>query len=215
MTRALFNKADPGLWQQRLSSDARPGPALFLDRDGVLVEEINYLHRVADMRVISGAPDAVRTANAQGLPVIVVTNQSGVGRGYYDWAAFAALQEALVAAFAAEGARFDMVLACAYHADGQPPYDKANHPWRKPRPGMLEAAAAEIGLDLPRSWIVGDTASDLEAGRAADLAGGFHVLTGHGQRDRTAAETLATPSYAVQTAADLAEAVPQILSTSG
>ena len=210
----LFNTEDPGLWHQRLSNDTQAGPALFLDRDGVLVEEINYLHRVEDMQVISGAPAAVRQANEIGLPVVVVTNQSGVGRGYYDWRAFAALQQALVAAFAAEGARFDMVLACAYHADGQAPYAVPDHPWRKPGPGMLQAAAETLSLDLARSWIVGDTASDIAAGRNAVLAGGAHVLTGHGTRDRDVARALATPDFAVKTAADLAAAVPIITSCS-
>ena len=215
MSRALFNHEDQGLWQQRLTGESRPGPGLFLDRDGVLVEEINYLHRVEDLRIVPGAPAAVRAANDRGMPVVVVTNQSGVGRGYYGWAEFSILQDALIAAFAAEGAHFDMVLACAYHGDGQPPYAVADHPWRKPQPGMLLAAAETLSLDLSRSWIVGDTASDIAAGRNAGLAGGLHVLTGHGMRDRDAAPTLATDRYIVRTADDLTAAVRSITSCSG
>ena len=211
----LFNSDDVGLWRQRLSTEMRPGPALFLDRDGVLVEEINYLHRFEVMRIIPGAPAAVRAANETGMPVIVVTNQSGVGRGYYDWTAFAALQDALIAAFAVEAAHFDMVLACAYHADGQPPFAVADHPWRKPEPGMLRAAAETLSLDPSRAWIVGDTASDIAAGRNAGLAGGVHVLTGHGPRERDAACALAASEFDVQTAADLAAAVPLITSCNG
>ncbi len=212
MTVARYTGDDPGLWRQRLTADTKAGAALFLDRDGVLVEEVNYLHRVEDMRVLPGAPAAVRAANESGIPIVVVTNQSGVGRGYYGWEAFATLQAALVAAFASEGAHFDMVLACAYHADGKPPYAKADHPWRKPRPGMLRAAAETLSLDLSRSWIVGDTASDIEAGRNGGLQGGVHVLTGHGRRDRDAARALATAEFDVRTADDLGAAIPVLTS---
>lgn len=198
MTGALFNDADPGLWRQRLTPATIPGLALFLDRDGVLLEEINYLHKVEDMRFIPGAAATVRMANEAGIAVVVVTNQSGIGRGYYGWADFAAVQEALVARFAAEGAHFDMVLACAYHAEAQQPYAHAEHPWRKPQSGMLHAAAEALRLDLARSWIVGDSAVDIEAGRNAGLAGALHVATGHGQRDRTAALSLASPGFEVR-----------------
>lgn len=219
MTAALHTDADPGLWCQRFGSDANPAgrnrAALFLDRDGVLVEEVNYLHKAADMRIIPGAPAAVRVANDRGLAVIVVTNQSGVGRGYYGWAEFAALQAALVEIFAEQGARFDMVLACAYHANAQAPFDRPDHPWRKPQPGMLEAAADALALDLSRSWIVGDAASDIEAGRNAGLAGAVHVATGHGIHDRDAALAIATRAYRVRTAASLSEAAPIVTSHSG
>lgn len=90
MTTALHTGTNPGLWCERFGGDTIPSgpkrPALFLDRGGVLVEEINYLHQVAYMRIIPGAPAAVRAANDAGMPVIVVTNQSGIGRGYFSWA---------------------------------------------------------------------------------------------------------------------------------
>ncbi len=200
---------DQGLWRQRLD-DAPPRPgraALFLDRDGVIVEEINYLHRVEDMRLLPDAADIVRAANDLEIPAIMVTNQSGVGRGYYGWAEFESVQGALIARLAADGARLDMVLACAYHKDAQPPYDRPDHPWRKPRPGMLRAAADDLSLDLSRSWIIGDAASDIEAGRNAGLAGGLHVLTGHGERDRQAALAFADTGYEVLGEAGIGGAV--------
>lgn len=212
MAPPLHIGPEPGLWQQRLSTETQSGPALFLDRDGVLVEEVNYLHNISDMQIVPGAPAAVRAANEHGMPVIIVTNQSGVGRGYYGWPAFSALQDALIAAFAAEGAQFDMVLACGYHADGKPPFDIPDHPWRKPRPGMLRAAADILALDLSRAWIVGDTANDLRAGHKAGLAGGAHVLTGHGARERDAAHTLKATDFDVLAAADLPDAVAAIMS---
>ena len=122
--------------------------------------------------------------------MVLITNQAGIGRGYYGWAEFQAVQERITADLAARGATFDMVLACPFPAAGQPPYRHPAHPCRKPRPGMILRAAEALGLDLAGSWIVGDRATDLEAGRAAGLAGGVHVLTGHGAGERGAADTL-------------------------
>jgi D-glycero-D-manno-heptose 1,7-bisphosphate phosphatase len=100
-------------------------------------------------------------------------------------------------ALAAEGARITLVLACPYHAEAQGRYRAENHPWRKPNPGMLLEAARHLPIELDRSWIVGDHLTDIIAGRAAGLAGGFHVLTGHGARHRREAEAAATPKYRV------------------
>ncbi len=211
MTFEIHTHLDPGLWLQcNGGTTAQKRPALFLDRDGVLVEEINYLHTVADLRIIPAATSIVRAANERGIPVVIVTNQSGVGRGYYGWAEFAVVQAALADSFAQDGAHFDMILACAYHTDAEAPYDTPNHPWRKPQPGMLHAAAETLELDLPRSWIVGDSASDIGAGRNAGLAGGVHVATGHGRRDRDKALALATAEFDVRAEASI-EGAEQIL----
>lgn len=212
MTKSLPIVDDaPGLWHQRLNTERQPSAqqraALFLDRDGVLLEEVNYLHKVEDIQIISGATALVRAANERGIPVIIVTNQSGVGRGYYDWDAFSEIQKRLIASFAAENATFEMVLACAYHAEARPPFNKTDHPWRKPQPGMLHAAAEALQLDLTRSWIVGDSTSDIEAGRNAGLAGAVHVATGHGTRDRTAALKIAAPGFDVRPADSLIGAI--------
>lgn len=200
-----------GCWRQTFSTSPAPSPqkrpALFLDRDGVVVEEINYLYRVTDMRLIEGAATLIRAANERMIPVVMVTNQSGVGRGYYDWSDFAVLQEALVKQLATADAHLDMVLACAFHADAQPPFKLPDHPWRKPRPGMLHAAADTLALELGQSWIVGDSASDVEAGRNAGLAGAVHVATGHGERDRVSALAMATPKFEVQAAKSLTGAM--------
>jgi D-glycero-D-manno-heptose 1,7-bisphosphate phosphatase len=200
-----------GCWRQTLSAfpspSSRKRPALFLDRDGVVVEEVNYLHRVADMRLIEGAATLIHAANERMIPVVMVTNQSGVGRGYYDWSDFAILQEALVTQLATAGAHLDLVLACAFHADAQPLFKAPDHPWRKPRPGMLHAAADTLALELGQSWIVGDSASDVEAGRNAGLAGAVHVATGHGERDRITALAMATSEFEVQAAKSLTGAM--------
>lgn len=176
--------SEPGLFSQRLSAiDYAGQPCLFVDRDGVLVEETNYLHRREDVAMIAGTAEVIARANARGVAVVMVTNQAGIGRGYYSWQEFESVQAHIVDVCEAAGARFDMILACAYHAEGVGPYERAAHLWRKPGPGMLLEAARTLGVDLARSHIVGDTIADLTAGARAGLPGGSLVLTGHGRRE--------------------------------
>ncbi len=174
-----------GLWSQVLNRAQGAGlrAALFLDRDGVVVEEVHYLHKPADVRLIDGAAGLIGAANKSGVPVILVSNQAGIARGLYGWEAFIAVQDKILDGLAAEGAFINGVFACPHHGDGKAPYDTAEHPWRKPNPGMLIEAAQRLPVDLGASWIVGDQASDLEAGKNAKLAGGVHVLSGHGKDD--------------------------------
>ena len=199
---------DDGIWCQVLRPGAketfRGRAALFLDRDGVIVEEVAFLHRPEDVRLIPGAAEALAAANRLSLAVVVLSNQSGIGRGLYGWPEFVATQERVMAALAAGGAAVDMTLACPFHADGTPPYRHPAHPCRKPRPGMVLRAAERLDLDLSVSWIVGDRASDLEAGRAAGLAGGLHVLTGHGSEERPGVGALAGDRFRVVLAESLA-----------
>lgn len=172
-----------GVWTQILST---PGPglgALFLDRDGVVIEEGHYLCRADDVRLIPGAAGVISAANGLGVPVVIVTNQGGIGRGYYGWEDFAAVQERMLDELATAGARVNGVYASPFHPEGVPPYAHADHPSRKPNPGMMLMAADGLELDLARSWIIGDHASDLDAAKRAGLAGGLHVLTGHGTHD--------------------------------
>jgi len=161
-----------------------PRPALFLDRDGVIVEDPGYLSRASQMIIIDGAMELIALANSRDIPVVEVTNQAGIGRGYYGWNEFAEVEAALGAALARGNAVIDAVFACPYHRDGIGAWAHPAHPCRKPRPGMLLAAARLMGLDLSRSWIFGDKLGDLVAGQSAGLAGGVHVLTGHGVADR-------------------------------
>jgi D-glycero-D-manno-heptose 1,7-bisphosphate phosphatase len=196
---------DAGLWCE-VDAAVPPGrAALFLDRDGVIVTDTHYLCRVEDMRVIAGAAAAIGRCNALHIPVVVVTNQAGIGRGYYGWDAFHAVQRALRTTLAAEGAHLDGVVACAYHADGRAPLRIDNHPWRKPNPGMIVEAARRMQLDLPHSWIVGDRAHDLAAGAGARLAGG--TLVAGDAPERQAAAKLASARFIVDTASNLAGAV--------
>jgi D-glycero-D-manno-heptose 1,7-bisphosphate phosphatase len=202
---------DAGLWCEIGPAAAWAGrPALFLDRDGVIIVDTHYLCRVEDMRMIAGAPAAIARCNALGIPVVVVTNQAGIGRGYYGWDDFHAIQGALVAELAASGARLDAVLACAYHGEGREPLRLADHPWRKPNPGMILEAASRMQLDLARSWIVGDRAHDLAAGAAAGLVGGT-LLGRTDEPERQAASRLAGARFMVETAPNLADAVSSLI----
>jgi len=181
---------------------------LFLDRDGTMVEEVEYLHRVEDTRWISGAVGLIAEANRRGVAVIIATNQAGVGRGYFGWDAFAAVQEKIARDLQAKGAFADAVYACPYHAEAKAPYNHPSHPSSKPNPGMLLNAAADLSLDLAQSWIIGDRARDIEAGLGAGIAGGLHVRSGHGEKagEREAALALAKDGFRVLTGNDIADA---------
>jgi D-glycero-D-manno-heptose 1,7-bisphosphate phosphatase len=168
-----------GLHVERLTTSSAVGlPALFLDRDGVLVVDSGYLHRPEDVVLVAGTAEAVAAVNRAGIPVILVTNQAGIGRGYYGWDDFDAVQRQLIDRLAEEDAHVDLVLACACHAEGRGPYAAAEHPWRKPRPGMFLEAGRMLELDLTRSFVVGDQVSDLQAGAAAGLREGALVQGG-------------------------------------
>jgi D-glycero-D-manno-heptose 1,7-bisphosphate phosphatase len=204
---------EEGVWCQVLEpgSKARRS-ALFLDRDGVVVDEVHYLRRAQDVRLVAGAANVIAQANRCDLAVVLVTNQAGIGRGILGWPEFARVQARIIAELAAAGATFDAVYACPHHAEGQPPYNHPDHPARKPNPGMLLRAVEALVLDAETSWIVGDRASDLEAGRAAGLAGGLHVLTGYGERsaERKAALALADGRFRAVGGASIADVPAQV-----
>jgi D-glycero-D-manno-heptose 1,7-bisphosphate phosphatase len=178
-------------------------PAFFLDRDGTLNEEVDYLSDPEQLVLIPGAAAAVARLNALGVPVVVITNQSGIGRGKYGWQDFEAVMNRMDSLLARENARIDAVYASPHHEQALGGYAVADHPDRKPNPGMLLRAAEEHGLDLSRSWMVGDKALDLEAGRRAGCRVAL-VRTGYGsQVDGSAADLVAE---------NLPEAVELILS---
>lgn len=155
--------------------------ALFLDRDGVINVDRDYVHRIEDFVWQAGIFDLARAAAGQGFALVVVTNQSGIGRGYYSEADYEALSQFMRARFAAEGAPISAAYHCPFHPEAvRPEYRAADHPWRKPQPGMILAARDDLGLDLGRSILVGDRPSDIEAGRRAGV--GTLVLVGDGAR---------------------------------
>src|SRR6266566_3663937 len=173
-----------GVWCQILRRPAPGRPALFLDRDGAVVEDTGYLRRVDDIVLIPGAAQVIAAANQHSVVVIMVTNQSGIGRGHYGWSEFKSVQDAIITSLAAEGARIDAVYACAHHPQAQGDLAHPDHPARKPNPGMLLQATAALALDLKSSWLIGDKADDIEAAKRAGIAGALQVATGHGNVER-------------------------------
>ena len=174
---------EPGLWVQNLAGTERTTgrPALFLDRDGTINVDTGYPRSPDEIVLLPKILPVIRAANAAELPAIIVSNQSGVARGLLDWRDFAKVNQRLLELLAAENCAIAMVLACAYHEKGRPPLDIADHPMRKPNPGMFRRAAVLLGLDLAGSIVVGDKASDMEAGRRAGVAAGW--LIGDEQAD--------------------------------
>jgi D-glycero-D-manno-heptose 1,7-bisphosphate phosphatase len=197
-----------GVWCQIIRCLAPGRPALFLDRDGAVVEDTGYLSRVDDVVLIPGAAQVIAAANQHSVAVIMVTNQSGIGRGYYGWAEFKSVQDAIIASLAAEGARIDAVYACAHHPQAEGLLAHPDHPARKPNPGMLLQAAADLALDLNLSWLIGDKASDIEAAKRGGIAGAFQVATGEGAAERLqAAAQLASPTFEVRFGQSIADAL--------
>ena len=181
-------------------------PALFLDRDGVLVEEVEHLHQIDDVRLLPGAAEISAAANSAGAAAVVVSNQSGIARGMYGWDDYEAVEEEIHRRIGLAGARLEARVACGTHPDFTPNWSRADAHWRKPGPGMLDLAISWLGLDPARSWLVGDMATDVAAAKAVGLAGCVHVATGHGAAYRAAALAEATRSFAVLPAAGLVEA---------
>ena len=150
----------------------RPSRAVFFDRDGVLNEDIGYLYRPADFRWITGAREALRLVQAAGMRTIVVTNQSGVARGFYSEADVAALHAWMRDDLLRDGIAITAIYTCPYHEDAvSEAYRVADHPDRKPNPGMILRAIKEWDIDPAGSLIVGDKESDMSAGRKAGVPG--------------------------------------------
>ena len=186
---------------------AAPRPGLFLDRDGVLVEEVEYLHRVEELRVQAGAIALIHAARAAGCAVAVVSNQSGIDRGLYGWDAYDRLEAEIARRLAEAGAGVDGRVACAYHPRFTPVWGEVHAYWRKPGPGMLLLAAERLGIDRARSWMIGDMASDARAAKAAGLAGAIHLGIGpHGIPNQADALAEATGAFPVEAASGLTQA---------
>jgi D-glycero-D-manno-heptose 1,7-bisphosphate phosphatase len=161
----------------RLEFDMRP--ALFLDRDGVIVEEADYLCDPSQVRLLPGSAEAIAEVNRRGIPVVVVTNQSGVARGYFSESCVADVHRSVDELLAKHGAHINRYYYCPHHpTQGLPSY-RIECECRKPRPGMLLQAASDLSIDLNHSYLVGDKISDLEAGARAGCRT-ILVRTGYG-----------------------------------
>jgi D-glycero-D-manno-heptose 1,7-bisphosphate phosphatase len=141
--------------------------AVFLDRDGVINVERHYLHRIDDFAFVPGAPEALRRLQEAGWKLVVVTNQSGMARGFYTEDDYQRLTRHMDDRLHEAGVHLDAVLHCPHLPDATVAAYRLACACRKPAPGMLLHAARALGLNLARSVMVGDKASDLQAGRAA------------------------------------------------
>ena len=154
--------------------------ALFLDRDGVINEEVGYLFRSAEVRWVPGIFPLCRTAQELGYRLIIVTNQSGIARGLYTSADFDLLMDWIAKQFAEQGIRLTAVYHCPFHPEHGVGALRREHPDRKPGPGMLLRGAREHSLDLASSIMVGDRCSDIAAANAAGLGRAFLLDSGPG-----------------------------------
>lgn len=168
-------------------TDSRKGgaalqKAVFLDRDGVILEERGYLAKPDEVTLLDGAAEAIRIMAGLGLKVVVVTNQSGIGRGYFDASDYKKVRGRMNALLAEQGAKVDAEYNCP-HA-----------PWeecacRKPLPGLVLTAAFELALDVAGSFVVGDKRSDMELARAVK-ARSVLVRTGYGRKTEKASDCI-------------------------
>ena len=184
--------------------------AVFIDRDGTLNEDIGYVSTPADLALYPWAAEAVRLINDSGLLTVVITNQSGVARGMYTEETLGAIHSRMIEELAREGARIDAVYYCPHHPEvGTAPYRIACE-CRKPRTGMLDNAAHEHKIDLARSFVIGDKASDIKLAENAGSRAAL-VLTGYG--GQTLAHPDRWPCAPEIVAENLLEAVKRLLDT--
>jgi D-glycero-D-manno-heptose 1,7-bisphosphate phosphatase len=155
-------------------------PAVFLDRDGTINEQMGYVNHLNRFVLLPGVAQAVRRLNQHGVPVVVVTNQSGLARGYFPASLLAAVHAEMIRLLAKEGAHLDGIYVCPHHPEAKVAQYRQACRCRKPQAGLLEQAAVELQLDLARSFIVGDRWSDVECGSKAGVTPVL-VLTGYGR----------------------------------
>ncbi|MBM4131516.1 HAD-IIIA family hydrolase [bacterium] len=191
------------IWRAPSLPEPREGPVLFIDRDGVIIADQDYLSDPAGVELLPGVPCALRAAAAAGYALVGISNQSGLGRGRFGPAELAAVMRRVDEALAEAGAGLDAMYYCP-HA----PADGCR--CRKPGPGLLEEAASAFRWDAGRSWVIGDKASDVELGRRHGL-GAVLVATGYGAGEATLVRTSRAADPRVRYAADLAAAVAEVL----
>ena len=178
-------------------------PAIFLDRDGTLLEPVEYLGDPDRVKLLPGTAAALRSARSAGFALVVISNQSGIARGLYGPTDVARVHERVAELLEIEGAFIDRFFFCPHHPDFTGPCT-----CRKPEPGLLLEAAHCLNLDLGRSFLIGDTIEDLQAGARVGCRT-ILVRTGYGERQ--ARERRAEMPAGSQEAKDLAEAIRQIL----
>jgi D-glycero-D-manno-heptose 1,7-bisphosphate phosphatase len=185
-------------------------PAVFLDRDGTLSEERGFIDRLELIEIFPWTSDAIRLLNRAGFAVAVVTNQSAIGRGIIDLPFLQTVHDTFDRHLARSGARVDRYYFCPHHPDAPLPEFRVACRCRKPGPGMIEQATAELGLDLSRSFMVGDRLIDVACGHAAGVRSVL-VRSGHSAHTGQAPPGLSKPDAILN---NLMEAVGWILRSS-
>ncbi len=156
------------------------GPAVFLDRDGTIIEEVGYVNHLERVRLYPWSAEAIGKVNRAGVPVIAVTNQSGVARGYFTEELVRQVHEEIARELALHQARVDAFYYCPHHPNARLEAYRVDCDCRKPRTGMLEQAVKEFAIDLAQSYVVGDSYRDMELGFKAG-ARTILVMTGYGR----------------------------------
>ncbi|HSB11892.1 MAG TPA: HAD family hydrolase [Blastocatellia bacterium] len=177
MIRAMVDGETPSNPQSAIRN---PHSAVFIDRDGTLNEDIGYVSTPEGLILFPFAAEAVRLVNRAGLKTIVITNQSGIARGMYSEQTLNAIHSTMLEKLASEGAIVDAIYYCPHHPEIGGPLYRIDCNCRKPQTGMLEAARREHNIDLARSFVIGDKASDIDLARNAGARSAL-VLTGYGR----------------------------------
>jgi D-glycero-D-manno-heptose 1,7-bisphosphate phosphatase len=165
---------------QQSAAKAMLDRCVFLDRDGTINEEVNYLSDPDQLRLIGGAAEAIKRLNGGGFKVVVITNQAGIARGYFSEATLQQIHRELEKMLRAQEAHIDAIYYCPHHPTAGIGVYKIDCNCRKPKPGLLERAARELNLDLRQSFVVGDKSADLQAGNAVGCRA-ILVRTGYGR----------------------------------
>jgi D-glycero-D-manno-heptose 1,7-bisphosphate phosphatase len=197
--------------------------AVFLDRDNTIIDNDGYLGDSSKVKLLTGAATALSAIRALGYRLIVVSNQSGVARGMFDESAVEAVNQEMCRQLREQaGAHIDASYYCPYHPEAPIAEYKVDHDWRKPKPGMLKQAAADFGLDLSQSWMIGDQPRDIAAGAAAGCRTILLRDPDHKSADSDPPGLEVSPNFIVKTLADAARIVaregknhPAIVGTSG
>ncbi len=192
------------------SHDRQPGKrAIFIDRDGTLNEEVGYIRELRHFRLYDFAAEAVRLINTAGWRAIVITNQSGIARGWLTEEFLEEIHWQMNAELARADARVDAIYHCPHHPNlGQPPF-RLDCDCRKPKPGLLQRAAMDFQLDLSSCAVIGDRFRDVETAQAVG-AKGVLVLTGYG-REELETQSAVQPDHVAE---NLLEAVQWVIKES-
>jgi D-glycero-D-manno-heptose 1,7-bisphosphate phosphatase len=184
-------------------------PAVFIDRDGTINEQMGYVNHVSRFRILPKVPQAIRMLNRHGFLVFVVSNQSGVARGYYPLDLVSTLHQLLVSRIRERKASIDGIFFCPHHPEGSVPEFSRDCDCRKPKTGLIEQASRSFEIDLRRSFIVGDMCTDIELAHRAGITG-ILVKTGYGlgEIEYTLPQKTAKPAHIAE---DLLDAVRWIL----